>query len=53
MALSGSDELAVRRPEWLARAFALATAVPLTGTEKRSLDLSVVAADALMPSVTR
>ena len=53
VALSGSDELALRRPEWLARAIALATAVTLAGTEKRPLDLTAVAADALMPSVTR
>jgi hypothetical protein len=53
VALSGSDELAVRRPEWLARATALAAAVTLAGTEKRTLDLTAVAADALMPAVAR
>jgi hypothetical protein len=53
VALSGSDELAIRRPEWLARAIARASPVTLAGTEKRALDLTAVAADALMPSVTR
>ena len=52
-ALSGSDELAAWRTEWLRRVDPHATSVTLGAADKRTVDLVAVPADAVMPSATR